>query len=87
MSETRMTKREKWAVQLAVSALSYLRGIVVFASIVAFTDHAWGALFLSWAVFGATTWALSKTMDTPSDETMMELNAALAALASTQEET
>ena len=81
MSEPkRITKRERWAVNLTVSGISYLRSVVVFVSIIAFVDGDWLILLASWLVYVLTSWALTKTLDYPSDETLKELNGWLALL-------
>jgi hypothetical protein len=75
-----MTKREKWAVSLAVSGISYLRSVVVFVSIIAFVDGDWLVLLASWLIYAITSWALTKTLDYPSDETLQELSELLDAM-------
>ncbi len=81
MSEKkRITKREKFAVNLAISALSYFRSAIVFLSIIAAVEKEWLVLLVSWGVFILTSHWLTKTLDTPSEETLCELNELLALL-------
>ena len=85
MIENRMTKREKYAVDVAITLLAYFRTMVVFLSLYAIIGRAWIGLALCLGVYFVTSHVLTKTIDYPSDETMRELVEILKALDKEQE--
>ncbi len=67
----------KLAKEVALSAVAFLRMLVVVTSIVAWAEREWVGLVISLAVFVATTRLIGKLIDTPGKETIEALTAAV----------
>ena len=66
-------KTEKFIKNIALTALSYFRMVLVVCSIVAWSEREWFGLALSLVCFWITTTFLNKVIDMPSDETIDNL--------------
>lgn len=69
-----MNKVNKWTKNIALSAISYLRMVLVIGSLVAWSEREWLGLLLTVVGFGITTTFINKVIDYPSDETIQELS-------------
>ena len=76
-----MKKRHKDSIKsVLLSFFAYLRVLVVMFSVVAYIEKEWVALVLSWAVFGATTYAISWTFTSPDKEDIQNLTEILGVM-------
>jgi hypothetical protein len=66
-------KKNRIAYDIALSALAYFRTVVVITSLIAWLEHEWAALILSFATFGLTTFLINKTLDYPKEETLQSI--------------
>lgn len=68
-----------------LSCITYFRMLSVVLSLASLLQHAWIALALSFVLFGLTTWAISYTLDRPTDQSIQALAEAIDRLAQIEE--
>ena len=68
-----MEKKNKWAWNIALSALGYFRMVLTICSLIAWVEREWFGLLLIIVCYGISTIFINKVLDYPSNETIKEL--------------
>jgi hypothetical protein len=80
------TKAQRAAKDFALMAVSYLRMVIVIASLVAWSEREWLGLLLAIFGFGASTYLINRVVDYPDSESIRHLAEVLQDMARRRDE-